>query len=243
MGKINRGILRITALVVVLASLLILVVPVLAKSPAAVAPPISMHTVQGKVVEVSNTSTSFTVLSEKNTQVTIVTNTSTKFYIINMGKAQSYVNSKVAQDVRGYQKEGFKLPSLAAGLKDFRIPANWRDNLGWLDSFDTQADFSDVEVGDRVIARITNDGSNLAKQVLIVKAPVIRAVKGKVQSVTESSISIAPDPGSAVLTLNIEPETRITLKGTGVIQQGQVIVAVYNSKNGNLMTATIQALK
>jgi hypothetical protein len=242
MGKINAGILRITALLVVLASILILAIPVSAKSPAMVAPPISLHTVQGKVVDVSNTSSSFNILNEKNTQVTIVTNSSTKFYIINMGKAQSSINSKVAQDIRGFQK-GINLPSLAASLKDFRIPANWRDNLGWLDTFDTQASFSDVEEGDRVIARVTNDNSNLAKQVLIIKAPVIRTVKGKVQSVTESSISISLDGGGAILALNIKPETRIVLKGTGVIQQGQSIVVVYNSKNGIAMTATVQAAK
>ena len=122
-------------------------------------------------------------------------------------------------------------------MKRAHIPANWRDNLGWLDTFDTGSQFSDIQVGDRVIARTTNDGNNLAKQILIIKAPVIQQVKGIISAVTGNSVTI----GTNNIVVTVDDNTRITLKGLIQVQTGQYAVAVYNKNTMVAQTISIQA--
>ncbi len=248
MGKINKGLLRMGALVVIVALVMMVAVPVLADN-STTTPPVALHTVQGKVINIiSNTpsSSSFIIQNVSQQQVTITTDTSTKYYLINTGRAQSFVNNTVTKDNQQAKRNGRPQPPRANDLRNARIPANWRDNLGWLETFDTQANFSNIQVGDRVIARTTNDASNLAKQILIIKAPVNKTVKGTVNSVTvnpgsSTILSITPTGSTTPLSLNITAQTRIVLKGIAVIQQGQAAVAVYNSTNNNALTVNIQA--
>lgn len=243
MSKISKGVLKLGALVVLVALVMIIAIPASANGPTSSHPTPALHTLQGSVVSITNTSdTGSFVIQSGDQQVTIVTNTSTKYYLVNMGRAQSYVNNKVNQDKRG----GFTSSSRSAILKGFHIPANWRDNLGWLDTFNTQASFSDIQVGDRVVVRATNDGNNVASQILITKPPVIRTVKGTVNSVTQNPgvnpiVSITPNGSTTALALNVTSSTRIVLKGIAIIQQGQSVVAVYNSTNNNAATINIQA--
>lgn len=83
------------------------------------------------------------------------------------------------------------------------------------------------------------DSNNVAKQVLIIKAPVIKTAKGSVTLIDATHIQIAPDTGTAV-SVTIVDSTRIILKGqTTFTGYG---VAVYDSsKNNDAVTVNIQA--
>ena len=151
-----------------------------------------------------------------------------------MGRAIGYVNSQVNADRRTDRKQGV-LQSQAARLKELHIPANWKTNLGWLSTFDNPARLSDIAEGDRVIVRA--DNNNLAKAVLIFKAPVIKTIKGSVELDDATHITISPSSGTAI-TLNVLDSTRITLKGQTSITG--YAVAVYNSSNNNAVTVNIQ---
>ncbi len=199
----------------------------------------AFHIVQGKVNSIA--APNFVVLTANQQTVAIISNTSTQYFIIPMGKVQGYVNNRIATDNREDKKEGAPKQSRAAQLKELRIPANWRSNLGWLEIFDNQASFNDIAVGDRVIVRA--DSSNMAKQVLIIKAPVNRTIKGSISfDVNDPThIKITPLTGNPItpITLNVTPTTRIILKGQTSITG--YAVAVYNSTNNNALTVNVQA--
>ena len=225
MSKIKGNILKIGVLFMLVTALVVgMAIPAFADSPAKTANS-ALHTIQGTVSAISTSS--FTVQIGNQAPVTINVDQNTKYYQMSMGKAQSYVNTTVAPDNRQAQKAGKAQPSKANDLKNAHIPANWRDNLGWLDTFDTSTQFSDIQVGDRVIARTTNDSNNLAKQILLVKAPVIQQVKGTIAAVSANSITITPASGTAVI-LNLNGNTRVTLKGLILVQNGQYAIVTYN---------------
>jgi hypothetical protein len=173
----------------------------------------ALHTVQGVVTSVSSTSGSFTV---GTTSVVVSTDSNTKFYLIPLGKADAYVNNKVARDP-GAQ-------SRAAKLKDLHIPANWRDNLGFLDTFGQKGAFSDISVGDRVIARVNSSG--VAAQVLIIKAPVIRQVRG-IATISDKNITVSALSGTTV-NLTWTTTTEFIIKGY-TLPTGVYGVVTYNS--------------
>jgi len=246
MSKINKGILRLGALVLILALVLTVAIPALADSATPNIPAGPLHTVQGKVTDISNISTTgiFTIQSG-NQQINIATNTSTKYYMINMSRPQNYVNTTINGDNQQARRFGRPLPSRANDLRNAHIPANWRDNFGWLDTFDTQAGPSNIQIDDRVIARV--DSNKLAYSILIIQAPVNKTVKGTVNSVSPGTspvvdiLSITPNGSTTPLPLNVTANTRIMLKGLAIILPGQTVTAVYNSTNSDALTVSIQA--
>lgn len=235
-GKINKGILKIGALMMVLALVMIAAIP--ASADDTTPTPAALHTVQGIVTSISNTSDtgSFVLQYGNQQQVTITTNTSTVYYLINPGKAQGFVNKTINQNNQKARRNGRSLPPKANDLKNAHIPANWRDNLGWLETFNKQASFTDIAIGDRIIARV--DSNDLAHQVLIIKAPVIQTIKGSVTLTDPTHITITPSTGSPV-TLNVVDTTRIVIKGQTSISG--YAVAVYNSTNDNALIVNVQA--
>jgi hypothetical protein len=122
--------------------------------------------------------------------VTINVDSNTKYYLIPLGKADTYVNNKVARDPNAQSR--------AEKLKSLHIPANWRDNLGFLDTFGQTGTITDIAVGDRVIARVNSSG--VAAQVLIIKAPVIRQVRGTITISGNTITGTALDKNSINLT-------------------------------------------
>ena len=120
-------------------------------------------------------------------------------------------------------------------MKELHLPSNWRSNLGWLAFFDNPAGFDDIEINDRVIVRADND--NLARQVLIIKAPIIRTIKGSV-SLVDGNIKITPTGGDPI-TLTVISTTCIILHGQTSISG--YAVAVYNSTNNNAVKVNIYA--
>ena len=90
-----------------------------------------------------------------------------------------------------------------------------------------RAQFSDIEGGDRIIARVTTDGNNLAKEVTMTKPPIIQIVRGIISAVTYSSITISQENGIDVF-LTVDQNTRVILKGLLLVQEGENAVASYN---------------
>jgi len=185
----------------------------------------TLKTVQGIVTAVSGPSVApqtFTI----GTNPAITVDANTKYYLIPVGAAQSYVDNKVAQDQSSQ--------STAAKLKNLHIPANWRDNLGFLDTFSRTGTFSDIAVGDRVIARV--NGSNVAAQVLIIKAPVIRQVRGTVTltgSATSGTIAVVPLDSNTKLPspLTYNASTEFIIKGYE-LPNDQYAVVTFNNTTG-----------
>jgi len=102
-----------------------------------------------------------------------------------------------------------------------------------------EAQFSDIQIGDKVIVWVkTTD--NLATKVLIIKAPVIQRVKGTITAVSDSSITITPASGAAVI-LSWDVSTRFMLKGLISVQIGQYAVAAYNRSTMTAKTVDVQA--
>ena len=121
-------------------------------------------------------------------------------------------------------------------MKQLHIPADWKSNLGWLSFFDSPTSFRDIELNDRVIVRA--DSNNLAKQVLIIKAPVIRTIKGPVALIDATHIRITP-AGADPITLHVESTTSIVLHGQTSISG--YAVAVYNSSTNNAIKVNVYA--
>jgi hypothetical protein len=92
-----------------------------------------------------------------------------------------------------------------------------------------KAEFSDIEVGDRVVVWLAN-GENLAKVVLIAK-PVTRIhVSGVITEVTSETITISPEDGEAV-TLRYNQEMVFVLNGFIAVEERQLARAVYDSEH------------
>ncbi len=182
----------------------------------------AMHTLQGKVLSTDTAGSSFVIQNGTQAQVTVTVDPNTRYYVVSMGRADAYVTNQVTKDIK--QDKGKQ--TRAGAMKELHIPANWRSNLDWLETFDTQGKFADIQVGDRIVARVTSN--NLAAQVLITKAPVIQTIKGNVSGVTTNTVTISPPNNGAAVTLNINSNTHVTLKGFVSVQVGQIATAVYN---------------
>ena len=233
-NKIGKQALKIgLSFVSVLGLVVGMAFPVFADTPTPNTP--AFHTVQGSVSSV--TAPSLVVLTSNQQSVTITTDSNSQYYLIPMGKVQGYVNNRVATDNKEDKKEGTPAQSRAAQLKDLHIPADWRSNLGWLAIFDNQASFSDIAVGDRIIVRA--DSANLAKQIMIIKAPVNRTIKGSIVLTDPTHITINQSNGSGSITLNVTGTTLISLKGQTTISGYAVVL--YNSANNNALTVNVQA--
>jgi hypothetical protein len=234
-NKIRKQVLKVGLLFLAVVALAAgIAFPAYAATPAASSTP-GFHMVQGKVDSV--TSPSFVVITPDKQSVTINTDGNTKYFVIPMGRVQGYVNKQVNTDNREDQRAGLPLLNRGAQLKELHIPANWRSNLGWLEIFDNQASLKDIAKDDRVIVRA--DDASLAKQVLIIKAPVNRTVKGSIAVIDDADIQITPTGGGTPVPLKVVDTTRIILKDLTSIKG--YAVALYNSTNSEAIAINVQA--
>jgi len=180
----------------------------------------AVHAVEGIVTAISGTS-SFTIKNGNQQTVTINVDANTKYYLVSMAGVKEDVQDKVSAALKDN-----KNLSTGNALKNLHIPANWKDNLGWLDTFNKSAAFSDIAVNDRIVARI--DSNNLALQVLIVKVPAIKQAKGIV-TVTGNNITVAATDGTTVGPLTWGADTEFIIKGVASLPTGQYGVVTYNS--------------
>jgi len=95
--------------------------------------------------------------------------------------------------------------------------------------FGEKAEFSDIEVGDRVVVWLA-DGESLAKWVLIIKPAARAHVGGTITDVSSETIEITPDDGEAV-TLRYNRDTVFALNGFIAVEEGQLARAVYDAEN------------
>lgn len=246
--KIRNNGLKIGILVLTLFTLmLVAAVPGWAQStptPTSTGSPVppSVHTLEGKVTVVAADSTSFIIQSGNQTAVTIFVDASTMYFMVPVGRAIGDVKNpvqgannmppgikdRVAGNATGnsQSKPNAAAPTVSPSIRPAQIPPDWKSDLSFLNLFNKQAAFSNIQVGDRVIVRAQVTG-NLAKQVLIIKAPVIQNIKGTISALTSTSITITPASGAAV-TLTWDSNTRFDLKGLIIVQVGQNAVATYN---------------
>jgi len=228
-GKIGKQIIKYSVLIVMLLALTAsIAVPAMAQ-----APPSALHSVQATVTAVA--ATAFTIQNGTQTPVTITTDGNTKFYMVPMGRVNTWVNNQVNKDIR----QGKGKQTRPGALRQLHIPANWKGNLGFLETFDVKAKFTDIEIGDRVIARVSGN-NNLATQVMVIKAPVIQTIKGTINTVSGNSITMTPTSGTAV-TVTVGPKTVITLHGILAVQPTQYSVTVYNKKTLVAQTINVQS--
>ena len=230
-NAIRKKTLKIGVLLCAVLVLLVgIALPVLADTATS---PAAVQTVQGKVTSVTP-STSFVIQNGNQPAITLNVDQNTLYFAVPQGKSLNSLNNN---DDKG-RKENKNKQVLPGNKRGMTIPSNWRSDLGWLAIFDVQSDFSNIQVGDTIIARVQTAG-NLAKQVLIIKAPAIQQVKGTITAVNGNSITITPSNGSAV-TVNWNANTRVILKGQIAVQTNQYAVVVYNRTNMIAQTIDVQ---
>ena len=93
-----------------------------------------------------------------------------------------------------------------------------------MDTFGQKGAFSDIAVGDRVIARVNSSG--VAAQVLIIKAPVIRQVRGTV-TISGNNITVNALNGTTI-NLTWDSTTEFIIKGYALPTSGYAAIT-YNS--------------
>ncbi len=113
-----------------------------------------------------------------------------------------------------------------------------RARLGLIERFGSKATFGDIEEGDGIIVR-SMPNEDLAKDVLIIKTPVIKTLKGTVTAVDATSITITPAEGEAVV-LTWNADTKFILEGLISVQVGQQAAATYNSETMVAKTVTVK---
>jgi hypothetical protein len=222
--SMRKNVLQISMLsLCIVVSVLFMAVPALAddttnRTRSPITNP-ALHALDGKVVRVTSNNSTITIISGNQTQINIKLDRNTKYFLASMGENNNDNNK---------DKDGIDMEQQSKGAdsKELHIPSNWKTDLNWVERFHKKAAFSDIKVGDRVIAWVTAP-DNLAKQVLIIKIPIIQTVKGVISAVSGHSITISPNKGTP-LTLTWDVKTRFDLRGLISVQNGQYAVATYN---------------
>jgi hypothetical protein len=162
----------------------------------------------------------------------------TKYFVVPAGKASAAINSNTVKVKKVDQKVNKVKPEQSQAVEELGITANCGNSSNGLSRFGKEGQFSDIQVGDRVIAQVKT-ADNLATQVLIIKAPAIQRVKGIITAVSDNSITITPANGTAI-TLSWDGNTRFVLKGLISVQNGQYASAVYNRNTMTAQTVDVQ---
>jgi hypothetical protein len=113
------------------------------------------------------------------------------------------------------------------------LPEPQQAKLKRLHPFGEESEFSDIEVGDRVVVWLADvaDGDYLAKRALIIKPTIYASVSGTIDvNSDEETITITPDEGDPV-TLFYNDSTVFILSGFIAVEEGQYARAIYDSDN------------
>jgi hypothetical protein len=114
--------------------------------------------------------------------------------------------------------------------EDVGMPRLQRARLRLLHHLGEEAEFSDIEVGDRVVVRLAPEENNLAQRVLIIKPTTYAHVSGTITDIPQSAITITPADGEPV-TLSYNESTEFVLNGFIAVEEGQYARAIYDSDN------------
>jgi hypothetical protein len=241
--EIRRNALKIGIPFIVIMTLVMgTALPVLADSTSKLVS--TLRLVQGEVISITSdnsTSDNSTIVVQNGNQqqVTIKVDSNTKYFVVPAGKASAAINSNTVKNKKVDQKVNKVKPEQSQAVGELGITANCGNDLNGLSRFGKEGQFSDIQVGDRIIAWVKT-ADNLATQVLIIKPPVIQKVKGTITAISDNSTTITPASGTAI-TLSWDGNTRFVLKGLISVQAGQYASAVYNRNTMIIMTADIQA--
>ena len=198
-----------------------------------------LRVVQGQVMSVASDNSTFVVQNGNQQPVTVLVDSNTKYFIVPAGKVSAAINSNAVKNKTIDKKVNKVGSKQSQAVEEQEITANCGNDSNWPGPFGKEAQFSDIQVGDRVIAQVKT-ADNLAIRVLIIKAPVIQRVKGIITAVSDNSITITPTNGTAV-TLSWNGNTRFVLKGLTSVQNGQYASAVYNKNTMTAQTVDVQA--
>ena len=203
-------------------------------------PVASVRLVQGEVASVSSDNSTIVVRNGNHGQVTINVDANTKYFILPREKSAAAIAGAVnAVSVnQKLNKLQFGRPQIAA-VQESQIDVSCKADMNAADRLGKPAKFSDVQVGDRIIAEVKT-ADNLALRVIIIKIQAIQKVSGNISAVSDSSITITPSDGTAV-TLSWDANTRFVLRGLIAVQSGQYASAVYNRSTMLAQTVEVQA--
>lgn len=192
--------------------------------------------VKGEVLSVGNGE--FDIQSGDK-ELTIKVGGETKYYKLRfpgriMALAQHCMQFRLQNQeelgVPGGQGMRLRLQNRISPPEDVPLPEPQRARLKCLRPFGAEAEFSDIEVGDRVVVWLA-DGDNLAERVLIIKPTTYARVSGIIGvDLYEETITITPDGGEAV-TLDYNGSTVFILNGFIAVEEGQYACVIYDSDN------------
>jgi hypothetical protein len=238
--EIRRDALKIgIPFIVIMTMVMGMALPALADNE--LKPITGLRLVQGEVMSVSSDNSTFVVQNGNQQPVTVLVDSNTKYFVVPTGKTSAAINSNAVKDktIEIEKKVNKVKPKQSQAVEELGITANCGNDLNGLNRYGKEAQFSDIQVGDRVIAQVKT-ADNLTTQVLIIKAPAIQRVKGIITAVSDNSITITPTNGTAV-TLSWDGNTRFVLKGLISVQNGQYASAAYNRNTMAAQTVDIQA--
>jgi hypothetical protein len=178
-----------------------------------------LRIVKGKILEVRGADQEFDIQSGDE-ELTIEVDGDTKYFKLGVpGRIVSLARHRLQ----------FRLQNQIPHLDNGDIPKPLR--LQWLRPFGEESEFSDIEVGDRVVVCAEEENSELlAKRVLIIKPTTYARVSGTITGISSSAITITPDGGEAV-PLSYNESTVFILKGFIAVEAGQYAHAIYDSDN------------
>ena len=175
--------------------------------------------VKGKVLEVREADGEFDIQSGEQ-ELTISVDGDTKYFKLG-------VPGRIVSLARHWLQ--FRLQNQIPPLDNGDIPKPPR--LKWLRPFGEGAEFSDIEVGDRVVVWAEENSELLAKRVLIIKPTTYARVSGTITGISSSVITIATDDGTEVSPLTYNESTVFILNGFIAVEAGQHAHAIYDSDN------------
>jgi hypothetical protein len=198
-----------------------------------------VKTVQGKVVGIASNNSSF-MLQNSSGNITVSVNSTTAYYVVGIVKPQPAASGGVApgkqKNSNALDKESIK--SMAGELKKIDVAADLKGAINHIDKFLKKCSFSDISLGDRVIARVGSN--NVATQVLIIKValPAVQSVKGTIAAVSGNTITLNTAAGPVTLTW--DATTRFVLKGLIAVAPGQYATAAYNKNTKLAQVVNVQ---
>lgn len=185
----------------------------------------NLHTVRGEVTYISGpeNAASIAIVKEDDQAITITTNATTEYYLGYTGKVKQTLRNRFAnlKNWFGYRYNKDK-------DDEESIPKNWGNQLGKLDPSCKNGSFTDLNIGDCIIARV--DNNNVASRILIVNVPVVRQVKGTI-TIVNNTVSVLTTEGTTISSLKWDVNTRFIIKGTLSVPTSGYGIVTYNTES------------
>jgi hypothetical protein len=189
-----------------------------------------LHTVQGEVTTINKdvSPISITIINGDDKVTIITVNETTEYYIGYTGQVKQTIQNRLSNLKKWIDRRlGKDNADIDTEIAENNLPENRGNQLGNLGLSGKRASFTNLSVGDRIIARVNS--TNQASRILIVEVPTIRQVKGTIK-ITGNTFSIQTSDGTTVSGLICAENTRTIIKGKLVIVDGDYAVVTYDSE-------------